>query len=475
MPNESDLPSRPPRRRLPLRYVLGVAAALFAAPVLVWLTWGWIEAARLNRTLDALDARHEPLDPTEFEARPTTEEQRQASHLYAQAGRLSDERPIMPQQAAALAHTIEMLCAPDADPLARSAQSRLLLDFEQNYAPALDLLERASQLDAKGWADGDRPQRHSIQEMRPLMLVRANVVRIARLACTGDGDGAARALLATLRLRHVWSGIIGPIAMQTSHGLQSLLTNSTPSPALLQRIQTEYVTAADENVFSTWMLRERALWLSFTMPGVFSDLEGGSASRRMTPLEAVARRLVRPLRDQRLVEELDEFDAAMAVAKQPWPAKLDAVAEFGKTRQAQRSPSQRPGIIEGLTRPLGAHMAANALTGYINVMTETLARNRISAAAIAVARYRRDHTGACPETLQQLGAAYLPAPSIDPYSGTELKYRYDASGYRVYSVGANRKDDGGVWEQHSDLQLSRRGNPLDIGIEVRSIPARKAN
>jgi hypothetical protein len=263
--------------------------------------------------------------------------------------------------------------------------------------------------------------------------------------------------------------------MQTSHGLQSLLTNSAPSPALLQRIETEYLTAADENGFSTWMLRERAFWLSFMLPGVFSDVEAGSSPGRMTPLEAVARRLVRPLRDHRLVESLDEFDAAIAVAKQPWPAKLDAVAEFGKTRQGRRSQSQRPGIIEGLSRPFGAHMAANALTGYINGMTETLARNRISAAAIGVARYRRDHAGAFPETLQQLAPEYLPGPLIDPYDGSPLKYRYDASGYRVYSVGANRKDDGGVWEQHSDLQLSRRGNPLDIGIAVRSIPARKAN
>ena len=30
-----------------------------------------------------------------------------------------------------------------------------------------------------------------------------NLVRIARLACTGDGEGAASALLATLRLRRV--------------------------------------------------------------------------------------------------------------------------------------------------------------------------------------------------------------------------------------------------------------------------------
>src|SRR5436190_13912042 len=147
MPDESDLPAGPPRRRLPLRYFLGVVAGLFAAPVLVWLAWGWIEAARLDRALDALEARHEPLDPAEFEAKPATDEQRQASHLYAQAGRLSDDRPIMQQQAAALAQTIDTLCEPGVDPSARSAQSRVLLEFEQNYPPVFDLLERAGEID----------------------------------------------------------------------------------------------------------------------------------------------------------------------------------------------------------------------------------------------------------------------------------------------------------------------------------------
>jgi len=130
--------------------------------------------------------------------------------------------------------------------------------------------------------------------------------------------------------------------------------------------------------------------------------------------------------------------------------------------------------LQTLTRPLGAHVASHDLNSYIGGMTETLARNRASAAAVAVALYRRENGGKYPETLSALVPSYLPATPIDPYSGAELKYRRDVNGYKVYSVGANRKDDGGVWEQHSDLQLSRRGNPPDVGIAV-AIPTVKAN
>ena len=476
MPNDSDSQVTPPRRRLPLRYLLIALVALFALPIVVWLVWGWIEAARLDRALDALEARNERLDIADFEVKPATPEQREASHLYAQAGRLVDDRPITSGRAEALSKTIETVCAPDTDSAVRRQQARVLQEFEDSYQPVFDLLERASQLDAMGWDERDRPQRYSMQVMRPITLARVNVVRVARLACASDGDAGARALLASLRLRRVWTGNqISPIAQQTTHGLQSVLTFSTASPAVLEQIQHEYVAAADDTRFQKWMTRERAMWLSQVLPGAFSEAPSGYDGRRVGPLEAVATRVLRPLRDHRLVEELNEFDGALAISEQPWPGKLDAIAEFGKNRQSQRSQSMRPGMLDMLSRPLGAHMASNALTGYIGGMTETLARNRASATAIAVARYRRDHADRCPETVQQLVTQYLPASLMDPYSGGELKYRCDASGYVVYSVGANRKDDGGTWEQHSDLLLSRRGNPPDIGVAVKLMATPRSN
>ena len=465
-----------PRRRLPLRYLFAALAAVFVLPILVWLVWGWIEATRLDRALDALEARKEPLDIATFSVTPATEEQREASHLYAQAGKLVDNRRISTEQAARLSKSIEGVCSHDVEPSVRSQQARVLLEFEDSYQPVFDLLERASQLDALGWDDADRPNRQSMQEMRPITLTRASVVRIARLACAGDGDAAARALVASLRLRRVWvGGQIGPSAHQTGHSLQSVLAFSTPSSAWLEQLQQEYLIEADETRFQNWMTRERAMWLSYVLPGAFSDVPPGYDSQRMTPLEAVARRTLRPLRDHRLVEDLKEFDDALAIAKQPWPGKLDAIAEFSRTRRSEHSQSVRRGLIETLSRPLGAHMASNALAGYIGGMTETLARNRASATAIAVARYRRDHADRCPGTAQELVSQYLPAMLMDPYSGSELKYRCDASGYVVYSVGANRKDDGGTWEEHSDLQWFRRGNPPDIGVAVKVIATARSN
>ena len=459
MPDDRDSQPAPPRRRLPLRYLFSALAALFVLPILVWLGWGWVEAARLDRALDALEARHEPLDVDDFNVKPTTPEQREASHLYLQARKLAADLPITSEQVVTLGQTIEKLCSDNIG--AGSADT--LHAFEERYTAVFDHLDRAGNLDVAGWDDADRPRRGSIDEMQSITPARANVVRIARRACTGETDAAAAALFSTLRLRRMH---YGPVFTPTTHSLHAVLSWGTVSPAWLESLQREFTALSDDTAIEKWMLRERAYWLSFTMPGVFSDEPGGFGPRTMTPVEAIARRLVRPLRDHRVVAELREFDEALEVAKRPWPQKIDDAASFASNHRVTRSRSVRPGLVESLTRPFGTHVASGIMTSYFEAIAESLARARASVGVLAVVRYQHDHNGESPAALKQLVPTYLSAPLIDPYTGTELRYWHDCGGFKVYSVGINRKDDGGQWEQHSDLQQSRRGNPLDVGIEV---------
>jgi hypothetical protein len=444
--------------------LLAALLALLALPLLVWLVWGGIEAARLDRALDLLEVRREPLDIADFTVKPTTPEQREASHWYAQARKLIANLPITSEQSAVLAKTIEEFCSDNP-----AGHARTLRAFEERYAAVFELVDRASHLEAVGWDDADRPRRYSVEEMQSIAPARANVVRIARRACTGEVDAAAAALFSTLRLQRMWYP--GPVVTPTAHSLYAVLSWGKVSPVLLEKLQRAFASLADDRVFENWMLRERAFWLSYTMPGVFSDEPPGFGPRRITPLEAVATRLARPLRDRRTVAELAEFDEAMEVAKQPWPQKIDAVRSFISTHRANRSQSVRPGLLESLTRPFGAHAATVIMNSYIDGMAEMLARARASLGVIAVARYQRDHTGQLPTALSQLIPIYLPAPLIDPYTGTEFRYWHDSCNFKVYSVGINRKDDGGTWEQRSDLQQSRRGNPADVGIEVGQWPS----
>ena len=351
MPNDPENLPTHPRRRLPLRYVLALIVALFALPMVTWLVWGWIESVRLDRTLDALEARHEPLDLADFDVKPTTDAQKEASHLYAAAAKLIGESAIPFAEAARISGIIGELCTAPSDRPSRATQIQALQTFEEPYTKAFELIDRARPLRAVGLDDVDRQARRMGLDLPSMTLARANVARIARLACTGDTEGAASALLSTLRLRRIWAS--GPLPTLTAHSLELTLTSGSPSAELLREIQDEYTFAVDDRTFENWMLRERAFWLAFMMPGAFSDSPAGFEARRVTPLEAIATKLARPLRDHRAVAQLEEFNEAIEIAKLPWPSKFDAIRAFAEARPSRRSQSIREGLLEGLTQPLG--------------------------------------------------------------------------------------------------------------------------
>src|SRR6185295_11675151 len=98
-----------------------------------WLVWGWIESTRLERDLDELETRKERLDVADFETKPTTPGQKEASHLYAEAGRLVGERAIASADAARVSRLIEASCATRADSAARASTLRDLQAFEEPY------------------------------------------------------------------------------------------------------------------------------------------------------------------------------------------------------------------------------------------------------------------------------------------------------------------------------------------------------
>jgi hypothetical protein len=70
-------------------------------------------------------------------------------------------------------------------------------------------------------------------------------------------------------------------------------------------------------------------------------------------------------------------------------------------------------------------------------------RLRATAAACAAMRYRADH-GAWPETLDALVPEYMSEVPSDTMTGGDLRYVLRDGGIVVYSVGENRKDDGGL-------------------------------
>jgi hypothetical protein len=126
-----------------------------------------------------------------------------------------------------------------------------------------------------------------------------------------------------------------------------------------------------------------------------------------------------------------------------------------------------------MTRPIGAVYEAmgfpardgalfvGAAESYMDV-TRT-ARIECVRAALAVERHRLAK-GALPETLADCAPGFLENVPADPFTGRELRYERLRSGFVVYSVGEDGRDDGG-WEPPSRSQRAL-GQTYDITFGV---------
>lgn len=66
-------------------------------------------------------------------------------------------------------------------------------------------------------------------------------------------------------------------------------------------------------------------------------------------------------------------------------------------------------------------------------------------AGIAIEFYRRE-TGKIPSSLGALVPKYLSSVPIDPFTGNPMIYKIDEKGFKIYSIGKNKVDDGGRLE-----------------------------
>jgi len=130
---------------------------------------------------------------------------------------------------------------------------------------------------------------------------------------------------------------------------------------------------------------------------------------------------------------LDVMATNIAAAEAPFPERL-TLAQQATT--AALSPPSRLMIFSRMLLPaLGRTMQRDA---------DHTARIRTAQTAIAVERFRRAHNGQLPTDLNELVPTYLPTLPRDPYDGQPLRFKRRTTGYVVYSIGRDLRDDGGA-------------------------------
>jgi hypothetical protein len=126
--------------------------------------------------------------------------------------------------------------------------------------------------------------------------------------------------------------------------------------------------------------------------------------------------------------------------------QIDAADEPTWPRFAARVPESPPEVPPG---PSGYSLGATMLPALHRVNRQyyrALTDHRLAATALAARLYVLDHGGQLPKALNDLVPGYLTAVPLDALSpeGAGLHYVSDPKDPRVYSVGLNGIDNGGI-------------------------------
>lgn len=281
---------------------------------------------------------------------------------------------------------------------------------------------------------------------------RAAALRTLQLVMERDGNGAAQLIVDRVRfLRALSSGWISdPWRFSLSREIAAdvaLVLQRSLSYARLGELEQALVEAIQGDDLADSIRREmyrrrdltRSLW---------------SGARR-----SLAGLVMRPLINHQFANALQDAGSGIAAARLQWPDRIDALATVLDRRFVGPRALQFFGFW--FPRELVLRMA------------ESIAAVRSARLAVKVERFRREK-GILPAALTELTAPADEESIRDPFVGQPLRYLRDEAGYAIYSVGKDRRDDGGTFPAEPAMFRQPGGTtgPSDVGVRVRIAPQR---
>jgi hypothetical protein len=145
---------------------------------------------------------------------------------------------------------------------------------------------------------------------------------------------------------------------------------------------------------------------------------------------------------------LELYEDMLSVARQPYFQAKPTVDRVGGALV------QRTSTTVGRFRfPLTATLLPS-FQGVFQARARLQAQRRAATAAVAVERFRLRH-GRLPAKLKELVPEFLGGVPVDPFDGQPLRYRVEADGFTIYSVGTNQADDGALDDEGRSDEVFR--------------------
>jgi hypothetical protein len=136
---------------------------------------------------------------------------------------------------------------------------------------------------------------------------------------------------------------------------------------------------------------------------------------------------VEPLRKYVRLVSMASTRRQIELGARPW-----YLAKPGWDQDSIGHETQKMGGLLGQISVINAHL-------FYTRLERERAENAITQLGLAVLRYRAEHSR-LPETIEAAGGPKL----VDPFSGQSYLYRPGPTGFLLYSVGSDMKDDNGA-------------------------------
>lgn len=434
-----------PRRRTLLWVVLGIVAFLILAPIAALVVWRASLTAKIDRELKTIRAAGLPTNPVELDAfYLQVPEAENAALLFAEAGEMLPTQVDREEQK--LQTQFEQMGRSELLP---SEITNYLAQHLSENKDALAILHRAAGLTNSRYpVDLSR----GFETLLPHLAKVKGTARLLREeavqeAAAGHADRATESVLAGYAAARSLAGEPLPISFLVGNsmnaiagsGLEQVVNRVALDDAQLQRLQKVILASDNTNALPRVLAGERGCTI-----GVFQDPAGFAAMMNIgTAVAGISPNVYKAgpkalnsltgFFDRDLLYYLETMQKLIDAAGEPPPERFDAVKDFDADMIEAK---QKLYVITAMILPqLGKCLDRDA---------DNSARLRAAATALAIERYRLKHEGKLPENFSMLVPEYLPAMPIDPFTGEALQYRKRDKGFIVYSVGADRQDDGGV-------------------------------
>lgn len=245
-------------------------------------------------------------------------------------------------------------------------------------------------------------------------------------------------------------------SLMTNFGLaRSLAKEPTSRSQLIRGVFQEYTASSLERIINRTEFTDEQLLelnkalieaedISFIAPGLAGDRCRGIHIFKNPTL--LTKEFVG---DEALPAPILELYSALGLAERDAIVYLDFINEYidiaDLPLHQHKSASE---IVDDKLRKVSRthilfHMYLPRYSWITRSYLRKIAKIRAARVGIAVQRYRLK-TGNLPDALEDLVPIYIDAVPEDPYDGRSLRYDELETGFVVYSIGEDRKDDGGT-------------------------------